>query len=111
MAAENGDTIPDESSSVSSGLASFIIWFVNTALRFVVRRITEQERSISLTDRDVSIAKKLTAARFINSTLVLTLVNINYATRWFDRDGFVYEATVLIIMMAVTDPIIYLINP
>ena len=94
-----------------SGFSSFAIWFVNTTLKYVIRRLTVSERHSSITDLNISVGLKLTLARFINSSLLLLIINFNVATLWFDKAGLVYDATVLMILMAVTDPILYLINP
>ena len=84
---------------------------MNTSLKYVIRRLTLSERHSSITDLNISVGLKLTLARFINSSLLLLIINFNAATRWFDKAGLVYDATVLMILMAVTDPILYLINP
>lgn len=68
------------------------------------------ERHSSITRLNVSVGVKLTLARFINSSLLIYIININVATQWFDRAGLVYDATVLMILMAVTDPILYALD-
>lgn len=80
-------------------------------LQFVIRRLTISERHRSHTDRNVSVGLKLTVARFINSSLLLLIINFDSTTSWFDGAGLVYDATVLMILMAVTNPIMYMINP
>lgn len=69
-----------------------------------------RERHSSITRLNISVGLKLTMARFINSSLLLLIINFDGATSWFDRGGFVYDATVLMLLMAVTDPILYFIN-
>lgn len=83
---------------------------MNTLLQFVIRKLTIKERHSSITDRNVSIGLKLTVARFINSSLLLLIINFNQTTSWFDNAGLVYDATVLMILMAVTNPIMYVVN-
>lgn len=64
-----------------------------------------------MTDLNVSVALKLTLARFLNSSLVMIALNLGNVTRWFDRGGLANDMIYLMILMAVTDPIVYLINP
>lgn len=73
--------------------------------------MTVSERHISKTQLNVSVGFKLTVARFINSSLILVIININFATRWFDAGGLVYDASVLMILMAISEPIVYVLNP
>ena len=49
-------------------------------------------------------------ARFINSSLLLLIINFDGATKWFDRAGLVYDATLLMLLMAVVNPIFYFVN-
>jgi membrane protein YdbS with pleckstrin-like domain len=58
---------------------------------------------------NVSVAFKLTMARFVNSSLVLLIVNGNPAT-WFKAGDLVYDAQILIIILAITAPIMEIIN-
>jgi hypothetical protein len=59
---------------------------------------------------NVSVALKLTIAKFINSSLILIIINYDSATKWFDRAGLAYDATLLMMLMALAEPILYLIN-
>lgn len=93
-----------------SAASSVAIYVVNASLRFIIRRLTLKERHSSITRLNVSVGLKLTMARFINSSLLLVIINFEYATKWFDRAGLVYDATVLMLLMAVTDPILYFLN-
>ena len=76
-----------------------------------MRRITVNERHTSTTALNVSVAFKLTICRFTNSSRLLIILHSDTCKTWFDGGQLVYEATVLIILMAITDPIVYLINP
>lgn len=84
---------------------------MNFALKFFMRRITINERHASTTALNVSVAFKLTICRFTNSSLLLVILHSDTARTWFDGGQLVYEATVLIILMALTNPIIYIIDP
>lgn len=58
---------------------------------------------------NVSVAYKLTVARFINSSLVLVVANWN-AENWFQAGNLVYDASILILSLAFTYPTTYLLN-
>jgi len=93
-----------------SGMASGMIAFINSLLVFVVRAITSGERHETQTKHNVSVAFKLLVARFLNSSLVLVLVNTNPNT-WFRGGDLVYEATILIAIMAMQTPVLTIANP
>jgi len=69
-----------------------------------------EEKHASITKLNISVGLKLTMARFINSSLLLVIINFDNTTKWFDRAGLVYDATILMMLMAITDPILYLLN-
>ena len=75
-----------------------------------MRMLSESERPISLTQLNVSMALKLTMARFIESSVILLVINFDQSTRWFDKAGLVYDATLLMILMSFSDPLLYLVN-
>lgn len=79
-------------------MASFIVVFVNTSLVYIIRRFSLGERHETTTKMNVSVAIKLTVARFINSSVILVVVNSD-ANRWFDGGSLVYDATILITLM------------
>ena len=58
----------------------------------------------------MSVGFKLTVARFVNSSIILIVINYDRVTNWFNRAGLVYDATILMLLMAFSDPILYLIN-
>lgn len=58
-----------------SAAASFFVIVVNALLLGLVRRFSMFEKKHTLTEMNVSVALKLTVARFVNSSLVLVLVN------------------------------------
>jgi len=63
-----------------SAASSIAIYVVNASLKFVIRRLTLKERHSSITRLNVSVGLKLTMARFINSSLLLLIINFNGAT-------------------------------
>jgi cellulose synthase/poly-beta-1,6-N-acetylglucosamine synthase-like glycosyltransferase len=93
-----------------SGMASGMIAFINAVLVFVVRAITSGERHETQTKHNVSVAFKLLVARFLNSSLVLVLINTNPNT-WFRGGDLVYEASILIAIMAMQTPVLTIANP
>lgn len=93
-----------------SAASSIAINILNHSLKYLIRRLTVKERHSSITRLNISVGLKLTMARFINSSLLLLIINFDGATKWFDRSGLVYDATVLMFLMAFVDPIVYLIN-
>ena len=93
-----------------SGSSSFAIWVFISILSFFMRMLSESERPTSLTQLNVSMALKLTMARFIESSVILLVINFDQSTRWFDKAGLVYDATLLMILMSFSDPLLYLVN-
>ena len=83
--------------SVISALTVFII---NVLLKFVMRRFSMAEKHETQTKMNISVAFKLTIARFINSSLVLVLVNSEQRS-WYKSGDLVYDATVLICILAI----------
>jgi len=57
---------------------------------------------------NVSVAFKLTIARFINSSLVL--VYANWDGDWFKQGSLVYDATILTLSLAFTYPVTYMLD-
>lgn len=83
---------------------------VNGLLVFVMRRFSTLEEHSTLTNVNVSVAVKLTIARFLNSSLVLLFVNAD-ANQWFKNGNLAYDATVLIGLLAVQAPLKTLVWP
>lgn len=82
-----------------SALSSVILVVINTLLVTVIRKFSLMERHETITKMNVSVAIKLTVARFINSSAVLVAVNKN-AKNWFEGGNLVYDASMLMIIMA-----------
>ena len=62
-----------------------------------------------MTKMNVSVAFKLTFARFINSSLVLLMVNTTPKT-WFKAGDLVYDAQILILILAFSAPAVEVVN-
>jgi hypothetical protein len=60
---------------------------------------------------NVSVGLKLVLVRFLNSSILLLAINYDSATQWFDGGGLVYDASILIILMAISNPITYVLDP
>jgi hypothetical protein len=60
---------------IVTAISSFVVIVTNKALLIVVRKLSLKERHHTLTNYNLSVALKLTAARFINSALVPIIVN------------------------------------
>jgi len=82
---------------------------VNALLKIIVRKFALFEKNHTWTSMNVSVALKLTIARFINSSLVLVVANHD-AKKWFQAGNLVYDATILIFSLAFTYPTTYLLN-
>ena len=79
-------------------LTSLIVMVVNILLRFVIRRYSLSEKHETATKMNVSVAIKLTIARFLNSSVTIILVNATPET-WFQGGDLVYDASILIILL------------
>ena len=82
-----------------SALSSVLVIIINTLMKTVVRFFTRNEQHETLTKMNVSVAFKLTFARFFNSSFVLLLVN-EVPTTWFKGGNLFYDAQILIIILA-----------
>jgi hypothetical protein len=85
-------------------IASVAVIIVNGLLVFVMRRFSTLEEHSTLTNLNVSVAVKLTIARFLNSSLVLLFVNDD-PLQWFKNGNLAYDATILIALLAVQAPL------
>lgn len=91
-------------------MSSVSIAVLNESLKLVMRRLSITERTQSVTDLNVSVGFKLTWCRFINSSVLLLIINWNNATNWFDAGGLAYETSLLMCIMAFGNPAGYLIK-
>ena len=91
-------------------MCSFAISMLNYIFVHIFRKFSLGEGHATLTKLNVSVAIKLTFARFINSSLILVITNYD-ARFWFKDGSLVYDATVLIFFMAFLNPVFYIIDP
>lgn len=83
---------------------------MNGLLVFVMRRFSTLEKHSTLTNVNVSVAVKLTIARFLNSSLVLIFVNAE-PKNWFKNGNLAYDASVLIGLLVVQAPLKTIVWP
>jgi len=72
-----------------SAAASGAIFVINYFLKFSMRFFSNKECHETLTKMNVSVALKLTLARFINSSILLVLVNRD-VKNWYTGGNLVY---------------------
>jgi len=89
-----------------SVVASGVVIIINMALRVVVRQFTLNEKHDTLTNHNLSVAVKLTFARFLNSAILPIIVNID-RTRWFVDGGLASDILYIILSISFLDPILY----
>lgn len=94
-----------------SGLASGTIAAVNAVLLIIMRRFSMGEHHETSTKMNVSVAVKLTTARFLNSSIVLVAVNWKDSTKWFDQGNLVYDASLLMMILVFGNPIMQIMDP
>jgi hypothetical protein len=93
-----------------SVICSLVITFINSILRFVVRRFTAMERHETLTNYNLSVAFKLTLGKFINTNIVPIVANLLIAS-WFSDGGLVSQFFFIILIISFLDPIMQFIMP
>lgn len=79
-------------------------------LKTVVRKFSQYEKYETLTAMDISVAFKLTLARFVNTALVPIMVNGD-ASKWFLNGGLVSDVFYIIVLACFLDPIMFLVDP
>jgi len=92
-----------------SFLCSAGISIINDNLIKTIRRFTDYEKHQTITKINVSVAVKLTFARFLNCSVILLTTNDN-VKGWFGGASLAYDASILIAIMAATQPTIYALN-
>ncbi|CDW71822.1 phage head-tail family partial [Stylonychia lemnae] len=103
------DSIPYSTIRFLSILCSFIVVFINICLRGVVRAFSQMERHETYTAYNLSVAFKLTLARFINTSIVPIVVNIS-VNRWFVDGGLISDIFYIMISISFLDPLLYLFD-
>ena len=87
-------------------LTSLFVVIVNNGLRFIVRKFSMQEKHSTLTAYNISVAFKLTMARFINTSVIPIVVNYSY-DEYFENGGLIPDVFYLILAISFVDPIMY----
>ena len=90
-------------------LSALAISAINDNLIKTIRRFTEYEKHETITKINVSVAVKLSFARFLNCSVILLTTNKN-TKGWFSGASLAYDASMLILIMAITQPTIYAMN-
>ena len=98
-----------KSGAAISILISVVIALINDNLIKTIRRFTDYEKHQTITKINVSVAIKLTFARFLNCSVILLTTN-NNVKGWFGDASLAYDASMLIIIMALSQPVIYALN-
>jgi hypothetical protein len=109
---EKTKTLPEDeqkSGAAISILISVVIALINDNLIKTIRRFTDYEKHQTVTKINVSVAIKLTFARFLNCSVILLTTN-NNVKGWFGDASLAYDASMLIIIMALSQPVIYALN-
>lgn len=98
---EDGKSFKEQGVSIFlSVMCSLSISVINYSLKLVVREFSIYEKHETLTKMNVSVAFKLTIARFLNSSIILVIVNTE-PKNWFKGGNLAYDAIILILLMAV----------
>jgi hypothetical protein len=71
----------------------------------VVRYLTQKERHETHTASNLSVAVKLTLARFVNTAIIPVIVNVR-KDRWFVDGGLVSDIFFIMISISFIDPIV-----
>lgn len=80
------------------------------ALRIVVRKFSMMEHHETYTAYNLSVAFKLTFARFINTSIVPIVVNVTYHN-WFIDGGLISDIFYVMLSISFLDPILYIFDP
>ena len=92
--------------SIVNLVTSFVVVIINNSLRIVVRRFSMGEKHATLTAYNISVAFKLTMARFINTSIIPIVVNLSYDS-YYKKGGLVSDVFYLILAISFFDPITY----
>lgn len=93
-----------------SGVASGIVFIINALLLIVIRKFSEFEKHRTYTNLNTSVAFKLTIARFLNSSFVILAINWNNTSKWYNSGNLVFDATLLIMILMIFNPLMYLLD-
>lgn len=87
-------------------LCSFIIVIINNLLIFVILSFSRSEKQLTYSDFSISVAYKLTFARFVNTSLIPVVVNIAIEY-WFSDGGMVSDFFYIILSASFLTPMLY----
>ena len=90
--------------------AVFTIFF-NFLLGLLIRYFSSFERHHTITDFSTSVAFKLTLAQFVNTALIVMVVNSDWEDQWFITGGLASAMTTLFITNAIIPPLHYYLSP
>ena len=88
---------------------SIVVVIINIALRTVVRQLSIKEKHETYTAYNISVAFKLTIARFVNTSIVPIVVNY-MVDRWFKEGGLSTDIFYIMISISFLDPILYVVD-
>lgn len=91
-------------------LASLTIVASNKILIVVVRSFTRRENHATLSDFNLSVASKLTLARFVNTVIVPCSINYKYK-EWYTRGGLLTDISFVVLAVAFAEPLMNALNP
>jgi hypothetical protein len=90
--------------------ASLTIVISNKVMIVVVRNFTEKEKHQTLSDFNMSVASKLTLARFVNTVIVPCSLSYQYEN-WFTRGGLLTDILFITFAVAFCEPFANIFNP
>lgn len=67
-------------------VASLLISMINIVLGFVIRKFAQIEKHSTLTEFNISVAKKLGIAQFLNTAMITLIVNFTLGAARTNRD-------------------------
>lgn len=87
-----------------SFVIAFVIMCINFLLKITIKKLTTFENQRTHTAFNLSVAVKLTLARFVNSAIVPVIINIK-SDKWFADGGLVFDVFTVMLMIAIIDTI------
>ena len=90
-------------------MVTFFIGLVDYFLAKVIRYASWYEKHETITKLHISVAIKMTIAKFLNETVVLVMVNLD-SDGWYSRGNLVLDAHILMLCFTFFTPIVYIFN-
>ena len=84
---------------VITAFTTLFVVGINFALLKVIREFTIRERHNTFTAYNLSVALKLTAARFINTAVIPIMVNFNF-NEWMTETGLIVDVWSIFVAVA-----------